>query len=178
MMRKFSSVSLLLLLALAGWGPAEAPGSEPAVCTEPAALNPLRVGYAAVDITPRLEPWEDRNKNGQYDKGEKYEDRDGDKKWTRVWMAGFQPGRYATGVHDPLMARALAMQTGNVTYMVISLDLVGLLYVRVRKMRDAIQQKTGVPAGHIIIACTHTHSGPDTIGLWGGLPGLSGLNEE
>src|SRR5581483_11600509 len=34
-----------------------------------------------------------------------------------------------------------------------------------------------VPGDHVIVACTHVHSGPDTIGLWGPSPAKSGVEE-
>jgi hypothetical protein len=32
------------------------------------------------------------------------------------------------------------------------------------------QQKLGIPAGHIVLQATHSHNGPDEIGIWGGVP--------
>jgi hypothetical protein len=33
-----------------------------------------------------------------------------------------------------------------------------------------IQQRLGIPAGHIVLQATHSHNGPDEIGIWGGVP--------
>ncbi len=33
-----------------------------------------------------------------------------------------------------------------------------------------IQHRLGIPAGHIILQATHSHNGPDEIGVWGGVP--------
>jgi hypothetical protein len=54
---------------------------------------------------------------------------------------------------------------------VISCDIIGFLYPRVRKLREKIE---GVD--HVIFTSTHCHSGADTVGLWGPFPGVSGLS--
>jgi hypothetical protein len=33
-----------------------------------------------------------------------------------------------------------------------------------------IQQKLGIPVSHIVLQATHSHNGPDEIGIWGGVP--------
>jgi hypothetical protein len=33
-----------------------------------------------------------------------------------------------------------------------------------------IQQHLGIPASHVILQATHSHNGPDEIGVWGGVP--------
>src|SRR5437763_2290869 len=37
-------------------------------------------------------------------------------------------------------------------------------------IRAAASQATGLPEQQIIFDCDHTHAGPDTIGVWGGVP--------
>jgi hypothetical protein len=39
-----------------------------------------------------------------------------------------------------------------------------------RDIEDDIQAKLGIPADHIVLQATHTHNGPDEIGVWGGVP--------
>jgi hypothetical protein len=53
--------------------------------------------------------------------------------------------------------------------MLMSLDLVGVPHPRVKQWKARIAAETGVPADAVIISSTHTHSGPDTIGIWGPL---------
>ncbi|MBI3856268.1 MAG: hypothetical protein HY293_11315 [Planctomycetes bacterium] len=54
----------------------------------------------------------------------------------------------------------------------IACDVVGYLHPRVLKLREKIE---GID--HVIFASTHCHSAPDTVGLWGPFPGISGLSE-
>ena len=37
-------------------------------------------------------------------------------------------------------------------------------------VRQEIAARTGVPADHVIVQADHSHAGPDTIGIWGGVP--------
>jgi len=92
-----------------------------------------------------------------------------------VYMAGFDNNRVAAGVHDDLYVRCLALRAGERTVELCSVDLIGLSYDDVRKIRRAVQRL--VPQiTHLIVASTHNHEGPDTIGLWGPTPARSGLD--
>jgi hypothetical protein len=91
-----------------------------------------------------------------------------------VYLAGFGKNRTAQGVHDPLYARALVLREGRTAVALVVLDLIGLPYERVREIRRRVK---AVPGDHVIVACTHVHSGPDTIGLWGPSPAKSGVDE-
>ncbi|MFC1465118.1 MAG: neutral/alkaline non-lysosomal ceramidase N-terminal domain-containing protein [Candidatus Brachytrichaceae bacterium NZ_4S206] len=87
-----------------------------------------------------------------------------------VYLAGFSRNRRATGTHDPLMVRTLAVSDGRATIVLAICDLIGLLRNDVRDIRARValgRARQGKPPVHLVVACTHTHSGPDTIGLWG-----------
>lgn len=78
-----------------------------------------------------------------------------------TWMTGFalriEP---AVGVHDPLLARALLLEAGTTRLLIVSCDLLGLAPGTVAEVRRAIAARGVAPAGNILLACTHTHSGP------------------
>ena len=71
----------------------------------------------------------------------------------------------STGIHDCLFARALTLDTGGRQVMLIVCDLLALDAPFVSATRAAIRDATGIPKNNIMIACTHTHSGPATIFL-------------
>lgn len=144
---------------------------------------PLLAGAAAVTITPVddqghlwQEPYEDRNRNGRYDapdperperRGEPFTDLNENGKWDGPFLAGFlHHGPYytATGVHDPLWARALVLEQGETKLAIVALDVVGLLYPEVVLIRERVAD---LGLTQVIIAATHTHGGVDTLGLWG-----------
>ncbi|BCX03177.1 MAG: hypothetical protein KatS3mg053_1115 [Candidatus Roseilinea sp.] len=87
-----------------------------------------------------------------------------------VYLAGYSRDRKATGTHDPLMVWTLAVSDGRATVVLVVCDLIGLLRNDVRDIRAGValgRARQGKPPVHLVVACTHTHSGPDTIGLWG-----------
>lgn len=71
----------------------------------------------------------------------------------------------ATGVHDPLYAKALLLELGGQWAVIIACDLLGLEAATVRRVRAAIEAATTIPADRILIACTHTHAGPASMFL-------------
>lgn len=89
-----------------------------------------------------------------------------------VYMAGFGTGRAATGVHDDLWVRCVALSTGGKPVVICAADSIGLLWEDVQKIR------AGAPEATVIVAATHVHEGPDTMGLWGPKQGVSGIDEE
>jgi len=80
----------------------------------------------------------------------------------KVYLAGFGRNRVAEGVHDRLWVRCMALSDGKSTLVLAALDLVGLFYepytVELRRMFKNM---------HLVVASTHNHNGPDTLGLWG-----------
>jgi hypothetical protein len=93
----------------------------------------------------------------------------------KVYMAGFGFNRVATGVHDNLYARCLAIGAGDKTLVVCAADLIGLFHQDVLKVRSKV--KAQLPdVSQVIVASTHDHEGPDTLGLWGPSLLKSGVN--
>ena len=91
-------------------------------------------------------------------------------------MAAFPRGkervpRRAQGVLDPLMARALALHDDNTCVVLCSLDTCILRAESVRRIRDNIRQhRPDIPADHVLISVSHTHSGAETSFRFGGTP--------
>jgi hypothetical protein len=99
----------------------------------------LQIGYAQDTITPSLA--------------------------RPVYLAGFGQNRTAESVHDDLYMRALALQVGEVRLVAVALDLIGLGRHHCQEIERRVQEDA--PGTRLFLACTHTHHGPDTIGLWG-----------
>jgi hypothetical protein len=97
----------------------------------------LRAGFAEIDITPKI----------------------GGKP---VYIAGFGRNRKATGVLDPLKARAVVFKHGKTKIALVSVDLVGFFYPQVLQVRQQLPGFT-----YVLVSSTHNHEGPDTLGLWG-----------
>lgn len=73
--------------------------------------------------------------------------------------------RMSVGVHDPLLSSALYLSDGKTQILFISNDVIYICKDSVTRIRQAVSDKTGVPASNILIAATHTHSAPVTAEL-------------
>lgn len=86
---------------------------------------------------------------------------------------GFEP-RHALfhGVHDPLYARAVALDSGATQAILIAADSIGFSNAILgagrnftAEVRARIEAHTGVPAANIVLTASHAHSTPETIHL-------------
>ena len=138
----------------------------------------LRAAAARVDITPELagkdRGWQDEDGDHVYDEAEPFEDVDGDGVFDAVWIAGSQNARPATGVHDPLWARVMVLDQGDVRVAVVVYDLIGWFIDDMERTRALLGPELGLD--HVIFASTHSHQSPDTMGLWGPTSLASGVD--
>jgi neutral ceramidase len=64
------------------------------------------------------------------------------------------------GVHDPLLAQLLLLQSGDGHIVLITMDLLGVGLSFAQRVRAGIEEAIRVPGHATMIACSHTHSGP------------------
>ncbi len=75
-------------------------------------------------------------------------------------MSGYFSERPSTGTHDPLQAKAIVWRQGDEQAALVVCDLCEVYAAVTEPARTRVQQKTGIPASHILIAATHSHTGP------------------
>lgn len=109
-------------------------------------MSALRAGYGEMIITPPL--------------------------GTDLAGFGFYLDRKAERVLDDLKVRALYLDDQTTRLLIISCDLLGLTVTQADRIRGQVGAALGLPARHILLACTHTHSGPATVAM----PGLGRVN--
>jgi hypothetical protein len=97
-----------------------------------AAESSIRAGVAVVDITPPI----------------------------GYRMQGYFSERPSTGTHDPLQAKAIVLQEGEEQAALVVCDLCAINAAVTGPARARAEEKTGIPASQILIAATHTHTGP------------------
>ena len=100
----------------------------------------LRAGAASVDVTPRKLPV--------------------------IISGGFLEGQ-ADRVNDPLYAKALVLDDGSTRLAIVVVDTLMMPRELVDDAKRRSQQSTGIPVDRILVAATHTHSAPSTMGALG-----------
>ena len=77
-------------------------------------------------------------------------------------MAGYFHEREATAVHDELYARALVFDDGTTKAAILACDIICLPNELAAEVREAVEERTGIPAANVLVCATHTHTGPRT----------------
>ena len=65
---------------------------------------------------------------------------------------------YHRSVHDPCKVRAAVFDDGRAEVALVGIDALGIRRDTVLKVRAAVEAKTGIPAGSILIGASHSHS--------------------
>jgi hypothetical protein len=97
-----------------------------------------------------------------------------------AFIAGDARNRRFAGEHDPLFARAVVFSDGQQAAALVVVDNIGLTYPDVQRIQQraaALTQALPLPPERILVSSTHTHSGPDVVGLWGEHELSSGRDE-
>lgn len=71
---------------------------------------------------------------------------------------GSMKGNFAQGITDPMHARCLALSNGGHEIIFCVVDACMIPREICEKAKAIASEKTGVPASHILISATHTHS--------------------
>lgn len=130
--------------------------------------GPVQAGFAALSITPDVtDTWTDVNGDARYveEDGDTYQDVNGNGRFDPVWIAGFHNRRPAQGVHDELWARTMILDDGQFRLAWVVLDAIGYFNDDIITIRKKISEDAKVD--YVVISSTHTHEGPDLLGLWG-----------
>ncbi len=119
----------------------------------------LQVGAARRDITPTQET---APPHGQ------------------VYLGGYGlgPERLSTGVLAPIYVRAFVVSSPSGTLAFAQNETQGTFAAYkngsygLLDVARAVEEATGgaIPRSHVIVGSDHSHAGPDTTGVWGGLP--------
>ena len=80
-----------------------------------------------------------------------------------IQLAGHRGPRTATAVADDLCVRALAISFRDTLAAVVSCEIIWLPRRLVMRIRELVSRTAAVRPENLMVACTHTHSGPDTL---------------
>jgi neutral ceramidase len=110
----------------------------------------LYAGFSRISITPVLNNTLEKNGND----------------WRKkVPIAGFGQlkTKYATGIHDSVFVKAVALKVKEHTIVIISADLL-IMPPNIIDSVTAVLEKEGLQRSQLFFSATHTHSG---VGGWG-----------
>lgn len=77
-------------------------------------------------------------------------------------LMGYSHDRVAERVRDELFAKALVVEQDSECMALVSCDLCVLPKEIAQQAAAQVEQQTGIPASRVLIAATHTHTGPAT----------------
>jgi neutral ceramidase len=77
-------------------------------------------------------------------------------------MAGSLRPRTSVGIDDPLLCKAMVLENDETRLALVTLDLIAWTRHRSDGPRATITRQAGIPSAHVLINCSHTHSGPYT----------------
>jgi len=114
--------------------------SAPAEAPAPSASTgrQFRAGAAASNITPRL----------------------------GISINGYFNDRQATHIHDELHARCLVLDDGQTRLAIVVCDSCMIPREVLDKAKRRIEEQYQLPAGHILISSTHTHTAPTSTAIF------------
>ncbi|MCL5282377.1 MAG: neutral/alkaline non-lysosomal ceramidase N-terminal domain-containing protein [Planctomycetes bacterium] len=75
-------------------------------------------------------------------------------------MCGYFNERLSTGVLNPLHAKALVLRQGDTRAALVFCDIIGISADVSQRARQQAQRETGIPPENILLAGTHSHTGP------------------
>ncbi|MCX6376714.1 MAG: hypothetical protein NTU88_11895, partial [Armatimonadetes bacterium] len=75
-------------------------------------------------------------------------------------LGGYFYPRPCTRVHDDILEKALVLDDGHTKAASVDCDLQAIESTEVNAARDIASKATGIPAEHIMVSATHTHTGP------------------
>ena len=84
-----------------------------------------------------------------------------------VLVNGGMTSRSATGVTDPIYAKAIVLSDGKTEIAIVVVDSCMMPRPVLDKAKALAFKRTGIPADHILISATHTHTAPSTLACLG-----------
>jgi neutral ceramidase len=123
--------------------------------TTEAINDSIKAGFAKISITPTLNCATEQATEG---------------KFKMVPLAGFgaRKGKPATGIHDSIFIKAVALKVGQQSLVLVGADLL-IMPPNIIDSVTLVLAKKGVRRDQVFFSATHTHS---SLGAWG--PGFVG----
>ncbi|MFK7739865.1 MAG: hypothetical protein AB8H80_06035 [Planctomycetota bacterium] len=80
------------------------------------------------------------------------------------YLGGFDLARTSSAIGTPLKVRVMVLDAGTRRFAIVGIDSLGLMREDVDFLKSGLQ---GFANGDVFVCSSHTHAGPDPIGIWG-----------
>lgn len=92
------------------------------------------------------------------------------------YLAGYGADRRSTGSLDPVWVKVVVIKTGAERLAILTVDCIGLTRPDILRIEAGVLRS--LPGTHVVVSSTHTHAGPDVVGIWGPAMWRSGRDED
>lgn len=92
-----------------------------------------------------------------------------------TYLAGYGSDRKSTGQYDDIWVKAAVIADDEQMLALVTIDCIGL--TRPDILRIQAELRARLPQAQVVVSSTHTHAGPDVVGIWGPALWRSGRDE-
>jgi neutral ceramidase len=85
-------------------------------------------------------------------------------------MAGGMTDRRGVEIHDELHVRAVALDNGNARIGIAVVDSCAVPRTIIDRAKEMVRERSGVPASHLLVSATHTHTAAPSAHLFQSQP--------
>ncbi len=103
----------------------------------------FQAGFAKVNITPVVVTGEENPSKGEF---------------RAIKLAGFGDGQIATGVHNLIFTKAVAVRVNGNTAILVSSDILLMSPLVAEEVKKSIEEKTDLKREQLFFGATHTHA--------------------
>lgn len=103
----------------------------------------FNAGFSKVSITPKIVEGSENTSEGEF---------------KAIKLAGFGDGKLATGVHDTIFAKAIAMEVGGEKVILVSADILLMPPAVADMVGENLEKDANLNRQQIFFGATHTHT--------------------
>ena len=103
----------------------------------------LKAGFSKINITPTIVQGIQEPSKG---------------KFNSIKLAGYGDGKFASGTHDSIYAKAIAIDVNNILTILVSADLLLMPPEIVQKVEEKLKDRSDIKREQIFFGATHTHA--------------------
>lgn len=82
-----------------------------------------------------------------------------------TYLAGYGRDRTSSGVLDDIFIKGVVIESEGARLALLTIDNIGLTRPDIMRIRTGVTQL--LPGMQVVVSSTHTHAGPDVVGIWG-----------